>query len=66
MIVAISRGGFYGPGTPASVANIWKTYLRFVFGFIGVHSPEYISADGIQVGPEHREKACRRAAGCAA
>ena len=24
VIVAISRGGFYGPGTPAAVANIWK------------------------------------------
>jgi FMN-dependent NADH-azoreductase len=28
-----------------------------VFGFIGVQNPESISADGIQIGPEHREKA---------
>jgi FMN-dependent NADH-azoreductase len=28
-----------------------------VFGFIGINNPEFISADGIQVGPEHREKA---------
>ena len=34
-----------------------ETYLRWVFGFIGVNNPEFISADGIQVGPEHREKA---------
>jgi FMN-dependent NADH-azoreductase len=27
-----------------------------VFGFMGIHHPEFISADGIQVGPEHREK----------
>jgi FMN-dependent NADH-azoreductase len=32
-------------------------YLRWVSGFIGVTNPEFISADGIQVGPEHREKA---------
>jgi FMN-dependent NADH-azoreductase len=57
MIVAISRGGFYGAGTPAAVGEHLETYLRWVFGFIGVKNPEFISADGIQVGPEHREKA---------
>ena len=57
VIVAISRGGFYGAGTPAAVGEHLETYLRWVFGFIGVTNLEFISADGIQVGPEHREKA---------
>ena len=57
VIVAISRGGFYGAGTPAAAGEHLETYLRWVFGFIGVTNPEFISADGIQVGPEHREKA---------
>ena len=57
VIVAISRGGFYGAGTPAAVGEHLETYLRWVFGFIGVANPEFISADGIQVGPEHRERA---------
>jgi FMN-dependent NADH-azoreductase len=57
VIVAISRGGFYGAGTPAAVGEHLETYLRWVFGFIGIKNPEFISADGIQVGPEHREKA---------
>jgi FMN-dependent NADH-azoreductase len=57
VIVAISRGGFYGPGTQAAVGEHLETYLRWVFGFIGIKHPEFISADGIQVGPEHREKA---------
>jgi FMN-dependent NADH-azoreductase len=57
VIVAISRGGFYGAGTPAAVGEHLETYLRWVFGFIGVTNPEFISADGIQMGPEHREKA---------
>ena len=57
IIVAISRGGFYGAGTPAAVGEHLETYLRWVFGFIGVTNLEFISADGIQVGPEHREKA---------
>jgi FMN-dependent NADH-azoreductase len=57
VIAAISRGGFYGAGTPAAVGEHLETYLRWVFGFIGVKNPEVISADGIGVGPEHREKA---------
>lgn len=57
VIIAISRGGFYGPGTPAAALEHLESYLRGVFGFIGVTQLEFISADGIQVGPEHREKA---------
>src|SRR5258708_15257470 len=33
VIVAISRGGFYGAGTPAAVGEHLETYLRWVFGF---------------------------------
>jgi FMN-dependent NADH-azoreductase len=61
VIVAISRGGFYGPGTPAAALEHLETYLRGVFGFIGVTRLEFISADGIQVGPEYREKALESA-----
>ncbi|OAF07523.1 FMN-dependent NADH-azoreductase [Bradyrhizobium neotropicale] len=56
VILAISRGGYYGAGTPLAALEHLETYLRGVFGFIGVN-PEFIIADGIQVGPEHREKA---------
>jgi FMN-dependent NADH-azoreductase len=57
VIVAISRGGFYGTDTPAAAGEHVESYLRWVFGFIGVKNLEFISADGVQVGPEHREKA---------
>jgi FMN-dependent NADH-azoreductase len=57
VIVAVSRGGYYGPGTPTAALEHLETYLRTVFGFIGIRNPEFISADGIKVGPEHREKA---------
>ena len=57
VIVAISRGGFYGAGTPTAALEHLESYLRGVFGFIGIANPEFISADGVQVGPEHREKA---------
>ena len=57
VIVAVSRGGFYGAGTPTAALEHLETYLRGVFGFLGVTQLEFIAADGIQVGPEHREKA---------
>ena len=57
VIVAISRGGFYGAETPYAAGEHLETYLRWVFGFMGISSLEFIPADGIQVGPDHREKA---------
>jgi FMN-dependent NADH-azoreductase len=61
VIIAVSRGGFYGAGAPAAVGEHLETYLRYVFGFIGVANPEIIVAEGVQVGPEHREKALQSA-----
>jgi FMN-dependent NADH-azoreductase len=57
VIIAVSRGGFYGASSPAAVGEHVETYLRWVFGFIGVTNLEFISADGVKFGPEHREKA---------
>ncbi len=56
VIIAISRGGLYGPGSPAAAMEHVETYLRTVFGFIGI-VPEFIVAEGILMGPELREKA---------
>ncbi|MDB5520305.1 MAG: acpD [Tardiphaga sp.] len=57
VIIAVSRGNFYAAGAPAAAGEHLETYLRWVFGFIGITNPEIISADGVQAGPEHREKA---------
>ncbi|AWL95659.1 NAD(P)H-dependent oxidoreductase [Bradyrhizobium ottawaense] len=57
VIVAISRGGYYGVETPYAAGEHLETHLRWVFGFIGITNVEFIPADGIQVGPDHREKA---------
>jgi FMN-dependent NADH-azoreductase len=61
VVVVISRGGFYGPGTPAEAAEHVQTYLRTVFGFIGVTDVEFIVAEGLQVGPEQRAQGMQRA-----
>jgi FMN-dependent NADH-azoreductase len=61
VIIAISRGGFYGAGTPSAAAEHLETYLHSVFSFIGVANPEIIVAEGVQIGPEQREKALESA-----
>jgi FMN-dependent NADH-azoreductase len=61
LIIAIARGGFYGAGTPSAAAEHHETYLRSVFSLIGIANPEIIVAEGVQVGPEHREKALQSA-----
>jgi FMN-dependent NADH-azoreductase len=55
VIVAVSRGGFYG--TDNAAAEHVESYLRTVFGFIGVTDLTFVAADGIQIGPEQRAKA---------
>jgi FMN-dependent NADH-azoreductase len=61
VVVAVSRGGFYGAGAPAAAMEHLESYLRGVFGFIGVTNPEIIVAEGLMIGPEQREKAMRGA-----
>jgi FMN-dependent NADH-azoreductase len=61
VIIAVSRGGFYGADTPAAAGEHLETYLRWVFGFIGITDLEIILAEGVQRGPELREKALTEA-----
>jgi len=62
VIIAVSRGGHYGPGTPAESLEHLETYLRGVFGFIGI-TPEFVAADGLARGPEQRAAAIEHALG---
>ena len=57
VIVTIARGGFYGVGSPTAAFEHVETYLKTVFGFIGITDIKIIAADGIATGPEQREKA---------
>jgi len=60
VIIAIARGGVYGAALPSAAAEHAETYLRTVFGFIGIVDPEVIVAEGL-LGPEQREKAVAEA-----
>ncbi len=57
VIVAVSRGGLYGPGSPAAAAEHVESYLRTAFAFIGIDAPEFIIAEGLKLGPEQFDAA---------
>lgn len=56
IIIALSKGGYYGDGQPAAGMDFQEPYLKAIFGFIGIHDVEFVRAEGVAVGPEHREK----------
>ena len=57
VIVAIARGSFYGPDTAAASAEHAESYLRSVFGFLGVRDLEFVLAEGVSAGEESKGKA---------
>lgn len=63
MIVASSRGGFFGPGSPVASFDHQETYLRTLFGFLGVRDIAFVRAEGVATGPKAREEAVAAAKG---
>jgi FMN-dependent NADH-azoreductase len=58
VIIALSRGGIYPPGSPAEFV---ESYLKFLFGFLGVRDVTFVRAEGLAHSPEQRERAVRAA-----
>ena len=59
--VLTARGGIYAGGG----LDHQEPYLRQVLGFVGIHDVTFIHAEGMNMGPEFREKAWREpASGC--
>jgi FMN-dependent NADH-azoreductase len=57
IIVASSRGGFYGPESPAAALDHQETYLRHIFGFFGITDISFVRAEGLNVSAEQRTAA---------
>ncbi|CAN5534889.1 FMN-dependent NADH-azoreductase [soil metagenome] len=57
VIIASSRGGFYGEGTPIAFLDHQETYLKGVFSFFGITYIRFIRAEGVALGDEARGKA---------
>ena len=54
VIVAISRGGVHAPGT---AGEFGESYLRFLFGFLGIDDVRFVRAQGLAISPQHRTAA---------
>lgn len=61
VIIALARGGFYGPGSPAENFEHTLSYLKSVLAFIGIANPEVIAADGVNVSSEQRKSSLKEA-----
>jgi FMN-dependent NADH-azoreductase len=59
VIVASSRGGIYTAGLEA--LDHQEAYLRTILGFIGVTDIDFVRAEGLGYGPEHRDRAVAEA-----
>ena len=60
VIIASSRGGIYSEG-PAMAVDFQENYLKHVLAFIGVHDPEIVRAEGLNLGVEQRAAALANA-----
>jgi FMN-dependent NADH-azoreductase len=58
LILAVSRGGVYAPGAGTEFG---ESYLRFLFGFLGITDLTFVQAEGLNVSPEQRDVALARA-----
>lgn len=56
-IIVSSRGGVYSAGTAQSAFDFQETYLRAVFGFMGVTDLHIIRAEGLSVSEDVRKQA---------
>jgi FMN-dependent NADH-azoreductase len=63
VVIASTRGGAYGPDSPAAAFDHQETYLKAVFGFLGVTDIRFLRAEGLNVSPEQKEKSIHAARG---
>ena len=60
IVIALSRGGFYGAEQGNADFEHLESYLRIIFAFIGI-TPEFVRADGITLGPDVKAKSVESA-----
>ena len=63
VIVASTRGGVHADGSPMEHQ---ESYLRAMFGFLGVTDVRIVRAEGLAMGPEARSRALEAAEGAIA
>ncbi|HEX4709459.1 FMN-dependent NADH-azoreductase [Phenylobacterium sp.] len=61
VILISSRGGFYGPESPAAGLEHQESYLRGFFGFIGIKDVEVVIAEGVNISADQKQAALQGA-----
>ena len=57
VIIASTRGGYYGADTPMAALEHQESHLRSFLGFLGVTQLEIVRAEGVKVSDEARAQA---------
>ena len=55
VIVAMARGGVVG------AEEFGESYLKFIFGFLGIRNVHFVHAQGLSISPEHRAESLKAA-----
>ena len=61
MVCITTRGGDYSEGSPFHAYDFQESYLRSIFGFVGITDIQFINAQPMDVTPELREAAISKA-----
>ena len=61
VIVASTRGGIYSEGSAAVSMDFQETYLRALFGFLGVTNIEFVRAEGVAISEDNKAESLKSA-----
>jgi FMN-dependent NADH-azoreductase len=60
-LVIVASGGQYRLGTPTGDYNFHEPYIRTILGFMGITDVSFITADGLAMGDDMRQKSLNEA-----
>lgn len=61
VIVASTRGGMYSTSDMGQAMEHQESYLKVMFGFMGITDVSFVRAEGVAMGPEAKAKALETA-----
>lgn len=61
-IVALSRGGFYGPDSGMNAFEHQESHLKAVFTFLGITEISFVLAEGVNISAEQKAQSLAKAA----
>ncbi len=61
VVLALSRGGIYSTSEAGQAMEHQESYLKAIFGFMGVTDVRVVRAEGLDMGPDSRERGLAQA-----